>query len=192
MGYRGGWLARRDATETGRPRYDGKVGSSVAGRLQVVASQAEALRLWRSRDEDVVQMARKALMERTNGLLGGGGGGRWRRRAARSHTSQQLFPCFLLLPRDQVKGERGRRAGWARSASRRVAVVAAHLRRPGRALSALPSLPIDGRDALQLTERVPARVSQVADARPPNPGDPAPAPTTRESPGAQSVVAGPF
>jgi hypothetical protein len=36
-----------------------------------------------------------------------GGGGRWRRCAAISHYSQQLFPCFLLLPRDQVKGERG-------------------------------------------------------------------------------------
>jgi hypothetical protein len=54
--------------------------------------------------------------------LGGGGGGRWRQLAARSRSSQQLLSCFLLLLRDQVKGERGRRAGWARSASRRVAV----------------------------------------------------------------------
>ena len=52
----------------------------------------------------------------------GGGGGGGRRCAARSHYSQQLFSCFLLLPRDQVEGERGRRAGWARSAARRLAV----------------------------------------------------------------------
>jgi hypothetical protein len=46
---------------------------------------------------------------------GGGGGG---------HISlfSTAFLLFLLLPRDQVKGERGRRAGWERSASRRVAV----------------------------------------------------------------------
>ncbi len=63
---------------------------------------------------------------------------RWR--AARFDFPQQLFSCFLLLPRDQVKGERGRRAGWARSASRRVAVVGAHLQSPERALPALPTL----------------------------------------------------
>ena len=92
--------------------------------------------------------------------------GRWRQRAARSRSSHHLFSCFLLLPRDQVKSERGRRAGWARGASRRVAVVGAHLRRPCSALPALPSLPIDDLDAPELTGRVPARVSQVADARP--------------------------
>ena len=42
LGYRGGWVARCDATE-GWPRYDGKVGSAVAG-LRVAASQAAALR----------------------------------------------------------------------------------------------------------------------------------------------------
>ena len=89
-------MARCNATETGRPRYDGKVGSSVAGRLQVVASQAEALRLWRSRDEDVVQMARKALMERTNGLLGC-----WAAVAARAVAAARgqfsLFSTAFLL-----------------------------------------------------------------------------------------------
>ena len=123
---------------------------------------------------------------------GGGGGGRWRRRVARSHYSSQLFSCFLLLLRDQVEGERGRRAGWARGESRRVAVVGAHLRGPERALLGAPSLPIDDRDDLQLTGRAPARVSQVADARPPNPETQRPRqlPQHREPPGAQGVVAG--
>jgi hypothetical protein len=102
---------------------------------------------------------------------------RRRRRETRSHSSH-IFSCFLLLPRDQVKCERGRRAGWARSASRRVAVVGAHLRRPCSALPALPSLPIDDLDDPELTGRVPARVSQVARRRRKIPRDPAPAPTT--------------
>jgi hypothetical protein len=70
--------------------------------------------------------------------------------------------------------------GWARSASRRVAVVGAHPRRPGRALLGAPSLPIDDRDAPELTRSIPARVSQVADARPRAPGKP-PIPTTTVS-----------
>jgi len=46
---------------------------------------------------------------------------------------------------------------------------------------------------LGLTERVPARVSQVSDARPPNPPLPgARANYHREPPGAQGVVAGLF
>ncbi len=122
----------------------------------------------------MVPLARKALMGCTNAAgqaaaAAGGGGGRWRRRAARSHSSQQLFSCFLLLLRDQVKCERGRRAGWARSASRRVAVVGAHLRRPWSALPGPPSPPGDDRDALQLTSRAPPPRTQVRTARPPNP-----------------------
>ena len=50
-------MARCDVTE-GWPRYDGKVGSAVAGRLRVAASQAAAMRRQRSRDDDVVPMVR--------------------------------------------------------------------------------------------------------------------------------------
>ena len=81
-------MARGNATETGRPRYDGKVGSSVAGRMRGAASQAEA------------------LLGCSGGGVGGGGSvrrsgcerqwwrrrrrrGRWRRRAARSRSSQE-------------------------------------------------------------------------------------------------------
>jgi hypothetical protein len=71
MGNQGEWVAMCDAAETGRPHYDGKVGSAVAGRMRVAASQATAL----GRRLDVVPKVRKALMGRTNGLLGGGGGG---------------------------------------------------------------------------------------------------------------------
>ena len=137
----GGW---RGATETGEPRYDGKVGSAVTGRLRVPASQATALRCGGSGAETTIRgshvdgIAPMREMRRRRRRRG-----RWRRRAARSHYSQHIFPCFLLLPRDKVKGERGRRAGWAQSASQRVAVVGAHLRRPCSALPALPSLPID-------------------------------------------------
>jgi hypothetical protein len=75
-----------------------------------------------TRSERAVNWGNAPCRHRLPGLGGGGGGGRWRRRAARSHCSHHIFSCFLLLQRDQVKGERGRRAGWARSASRRVAV----------------------------------------------------------------------
>ena len=103
------------------------------------------------RRRDIVPMARRALMGRTNAaeqaaaaaVAAAGGGGWWWQRAASSRSSHHLFSCFLLIPRDQVGGERGRRAGWERSASRRVAVVGAHLRRPCSALPALPSLPLD-------------------------------------------------
>ena len=86
----------------------------------------------------MVQMARKASMGRTNArdagqaaAAAGGGGGE--RPDLTLFTTKSPSSFFSRV--NQVEGERGRRAGWARSESRRVAVRAAHLRRPCSALS---------------------------------------------------------
>jgi hypothetical protein len=85
MGYRGGWLARCNATETGWPRYDGKVGSTVAGRLRCAASQAAEMQRWRSGDNEMWFPWRpRPFGGRTNArdagqaaaAAGGGGGAR--------------------------------------------------------------------------------------------------------------------
>ena len=67
MGYRGGWLARYHATETGKPRYDGMVGSAVAGWLwKRGESGGSAAVVAHRRRRDIVHMAREALLGRTN------------------------------------------------------------------------------------------------------------------------------
>ena len=57
---------------------------------------------------------------------------------ARGQISLYSSPNHLLPYSTQVKGERGRRAGWAWSVSRRVAVVGAHFQRPCSALLGAP------------------------------------------------------
>ena len=73
----------------------------------------------------MVQMARKASMGRTNArdagqaaAAAGGGGGE--RPDLTLFTTKSPSSFFSRV--NQVEGERGRRAGWARSESRRVAV----------------------------------------------------------------------
>jgi hypothetical protein len=85
----GGW---RDANETGWPRYDGKVGSAVAGRLRGAASEAKAQR----RRQDVVPKARKALLGRTNARAAGQAAAAAAAAAARGQISL-YSPPFLLF-----------------------------------------------------------------------------------------------
>ena len=97
-------MARCDATE-GWPRYDGKVGSAVAGRLRVAASQAAALRCggsaaettrYRSYGAQGLDGAHQCC--RAGGGGGGGGGGGWRRVVVAARGQFSLFsPHFLLF-----------------------------------------------------------------------------------------------
>ena len=124
----------------------------------------------------MVQMARVASMGRTNArdagqaaAAAGGGGGE--RPDLTLFTTKSPSSFFSRV--NQVEGERGRRAGWARSESRRVAEAYQ------RAFLLCPRSQIDDLDVLQLTERVPSRVSHRSPAAAGKSRYPAPEPLTR-------------
>ena len=70
-------MARCDAAETGRPRYDGKVGSAVARTMRCAASHAEALRRKRSGDDEMWFLCARGLdgAHQCKRCRAGGGGG---------------------------------------------------------------------------------------------------------------------
>ena len=97
-----GWKPQAEARVTWVTRdYGGKVGSAVAGRLRVAASQAAEMQRWRSGDDKMrfPWRARPCWGAHQCKSCRAGGGGRWRR-----------------VIKSKVN------AGWARSVSRRVAV----------------------------------------------------------------------
>ena len=86
-------MARCNATETGRPRYDGKVGSSVAVRMRGAASQAEALRRQRSGDDEMWFLCTRGLdgVHQCCRAGGAGGGGSARPVLALFTTFSHVF-----------------------------------------------------------------------------------------------------